>query len=78
MGRDGRSVLKVSVSSIQIAFTYRGVVRWERLQLKPTRAELKEAENTRPPTHSFESTLFCPLSDAASRVAFRGGRSGVA
>jgi integrase len=47
MGRDGRGVTKVSESSIQISFTYRGVVCRERLQLKPTRANLKEAERIR-------------------------------
>ncbi|WP_042261449.1 site-specific integrase [Paraburkholderia heleia] len=44
MGRDGRGVRKVSDTSIQISFTYRGVVCRERLRIKPTTAGLKQAE----------------------------------
>ncbi|MBV8271914.1 MAG: tyrosine-type recombinase/integrase [Cupriavidus sp.] len=44
MGRDGRGVRKVSDSSVQISFTYRGVICRERLRIKPTTAGLKQAE----------------------------------
>lgn len=44
MGRDGSGVRKASASSIEIAFTYRGVRFRPRLQLKPTPANLKRAE----------------------------------
>ncbi|BAO86001.1 site-specific integrase [Caballeronia cordobensis] len=47
MGRDGRGVRKVSDSSVQISFTYKGVVCRERLQIKPTTAGLKQAERIR-------------------------------
>lgn len=47
MGRDGRGVKKASESSIQIAFTYKGVECRERIRLKPTAANLKRAEQWR-------------------------------
>ena len=44
MGRDGGGVRPASSSSIEITFQYQGVRCRERVQLKPTAANLKKAE----------------------------------
>lgn len=44
MGRDGGGVRAASASSIEITFQYQGVRCRERVQLKPTTANLKKAE----------------------------------
>lgn len=47
MGRNGRGVKAGSETSIEISFMYRGVRCRERIQLKPTAANLKRAEQYR-------------------------------
>lgn len=47
MGRDGTGVRAASATSIEIAFTYRGVRCRERIGLVPSPANLKAAENHR-------------------------------
>lgn len=47
MGRDGTGVRAASATSIEITFTYQGARCRERVQLKPTPANLKRAERHR-------------------------------
>lgn len=47
MGRDGRGVRKVSESSVEITFTFKGVRCRETIKIEPTAAGLKRAERHR-------------------------------
>lgn len=75
MGRNGRDVAAASVSSIEITFQYQGERCRERLPLKPTAANLKQAEQHRAAIlHAISCGVFdyaatFPNSQRATRFA---------
>jgi len=80
MGRDGRGVAPASETSIQITFQYRGRRCREKIQLKPTAANLKRAERHRAAilvsieAGTFDYAATFPDSPNAARFADQPGQ----
>lgn len=79
MGRDGKGVRAVSGSSIEVTFSYKGERCRERIQLEPTPANLKAAENflgavrTAIANGTFDYRVSFPNSKRAARFVEREG-----